>query len=92
MTTFALVHGAWHGSWCWERLVPALQRLGHTTVPVEEAVGDLTDNKDLQREGEAQKEKGEAEVEANKARLEAKAHEAKAREKQAEQELAEEAK
>ena len=22
MTTFALVHGAWHGAWCWDRLVP----------------------------------------------------------------------
>jgi hypothetical protein len=23
VTTFALVHGAWHGAWCWERLVPS---------------------------------------------------------------------
>lgn len=59
---------------------------------VKEAVGDLTDNKDLQREGAAQAEKGEAQVEADKARVEAKAHEAKAREKEAEQELAERAK
>jgi uncharacterized protein YjbJ (UPF0337 family) len=59
---------------------------------VKEAAGDLTDNPDLAREGEAQKEKGQAEVEADKARLEAKAHEAKAREKQAEQEAAEDAK
>jgi pimeloyl-ACP methyl ester carboxylesterase len=26
--TFALVHGAWHGAWCWERLIPALDERG----------------------------------------------------------------
>ena len=31
MTTFALVHGAWHGGWCWERLTPELERRGHRT-------------------------------------------------------------
>jgi pimeloyl-ACP methyl ester carboxylesterase len=25
---FVLVHGAWHGAWCWERLVPALEAAG----------------------------------------------------------------
>lgn len=25
-----LVHGAWHGAWCWERLVPELERYGAT--------------------------------------------------------------
>jgi pimeloyl-ACP methyl ester carboxylesterase len=25
MTTFVLVHGAWHGSWAWERIVPLLE-------------------------------------------------------------------
>jgi pimeloyl-ACP methyl ester carboxylesterase len=29
MATFVLVHGAWHGGWCWEELVPLLQRRGH---------------------------------------------------------------
>jgi pimeloyl-ACP methyl ester carboxylesterase len=29
MTTFALVHGAWHGAWCWDRLVPELTAAGH---------------------------------------------------------------
>ena len=53
-----------------------------------EAVGDLTNNADLKREGAAQKEKGEAEREATQARAEAKAHEAKAKEKEVEQELA----
>ncbi len=32
MTTFALVHGAWHGAWCWEKVVPFLQRAGHDVV------------------------------------------------------------
>ncbi|WP_433556770.1 alpha/beta fold hydrolase [Pseudonocardia xinjiangensis] len=26
--TLVLVHGAWHGSWCWERLVPELRERG----------------------------------------------------------------
>ncbi|WP_428339579.1 alpha/beta fold hydrolase [Mycobacterium sp.] len=32
MATFALVHGAWHGAWCWERLTPFLQQAGHQVV------------------------------------------------------------
>ena len=59
---------------------------------VKEAVGDVTNNPDLQREGEAQKKKGEAEREATEARAEAKAHEAKAKAKEVEQEAAESAK
>lgn len=29
---FVLVHGAWHGAWCWNRLIPELQTLGHEAV------------------------------------------------------------
>lgn len=29
MTTFVLVHGAWHGGWCWRRLTPLLRAAGH---------------------------------------------------------------
>ncbi len=29
MATFVLVHGAWHGGWCWHRVRTALQRAGH---------------------------------------------------------------
>lgn len=29
MSTYVLVHGAWHGSWCWKRVRRALQALGH---------------------------------------------------------------
>ena len=27
--TFVLVHGAWHGGWCWQRVVHRLQARGH---------------------------------------------------------------
>ena len=29
MATFVLVHGAWHGGWCWARTAAALRGLGH---------------------------------------------------------------
>jgi pimeloyl-ACP methyl ester carboxylesterase len=29
MTAFVLVHGAWHGGWCWRRVLPALRSAGH---------------------------------------------------------------
>ena len=29
-TTYILVHGAWHGSWCWKRVRAALQSAGHS--------------------------------------------------------------
>lgn len=32
MTTFALVHGAWHGAWCWDLLTPLLNQEGHDVV------------------------------------------------------------
>jgi len=32
MTTFILIHGAWHGGWCWERIVPLLEQQGHRVL------------------------------------------------------------
>jgi pimeloyl-ACP methyl ester carboxylesterase len=29
MATFVLVHGAWLGGWCWQRVAPHLRRSGH---------------------------------------------------------------
>lgn len=29
LTTFVLVHGAWHGGWCWTKLSPLLRAAGH---------------------------------------------------------------
>ncbi|HEY3527808.1 MAG TPA: alpha/beta hydrolase [Nocardioides sp.] len=37
---FVLVHGAWHGSWCWERLEPRLRALGHDVVTMDLPVED----------------------------------------------------
>lgn len=29
MTTYVLVHGAWHGGWCWRRTAESLRAAGH---------------------------------------------------------------
>ena len=33
--TFGLVHGAWHGAWCWDLLVPELEQRGFPCVAVD---------------------------------------------------------
>jgi pimeloyl-ACP methyl ester carboxylesterase len=35
MAVFGLVHGAWHGAWCWELLVPELESRGHSAIAVD---------------------------------------------------------
>ena len=32
MATYLLVHGAWHGAWCWDRVAPLLVAAGHTVI------------------------------------------------------------
>jgi pimeloyl-ACP methyl ester carboxylesterase len=32
---FVLVHGGFHGAWCWDKLIPRLTALGHEAVAVE---------------------------------------------------------
>jgi len=32
---FVLVHGGFHGAWCWQRLVPEIERLGHAAVAID---------------------------------------------------------
>jgi pimeloyl-ACP methyl ester carboxylesterase len=32
VSTYILVHGAWHGGWCWHRIVARLQRASQTVV------------------------------------------------------------
>jgi pimeloyl-ACP methyl ester carboxylesterase len=32
---FVLVHGGFHGAWCWERLIPELQKRGHEAVAID---------------------------------------------------------
>ena len=33
--TVVLVHGAWHGAWCWEHVVERLDATGHASVAVD---------------------------------------------------------
>lgn len=35
MATFLLIHGSWHGAWCWERLVPRLEERGHRAAAID---------------------------------------------------------
>ena len=35
MADFVLVHGAWHGAWCWENVVPRLEAAGHAVRAVD---------------------------------------------------------
>jgi pimeloyl-ACP methyl ester carboxylesterase len=32
MSTFVLIHGAFHGGWCWDRVKPLLEAKGHTVI------------------------------------------------------------
>lgn len=32
MSCFLLLHGSWHGAWCWEKLRPYLEAQGHTVL------------------------------------------------------------
>jgi pimeloyl-ACP methyl ester carboxylesterase len=35
MRSFILVHGAWHGAWCWYKVLPLLQKAGHRAIAVD---------------------------------------------------------
>lgn len=35
MSNFVLVHGSWHGAWCWYRIVPRLRALGHRVEAID---------------------------------------------------------
>ena len=32
MSTYLHIHGAWHGGWCWSKVVPLLEAAGHTVL------------------------------------------------------------
>src|SRR6201997_1834029 len=32
---FVLIHGGFHGAWCWERTIPELARLGHAAIAID---------------------------------------------------------
>lgn len=39
--TFVLLHGAWHGGWCWEKVTEALRARGHrVTAPTQTGLGE----------------------------------------------------
>ena len=42
MATFALIHGGFHGGWCWDLLVPELRKRGHRAVAPDMPVTDPT--------------------------------------------------
>ncbi len=35
MNIFVLIHGSWHGAWCWDKVVPLLQQAGHKVIAVD---------------------------------------------------------
>jgi pimeloyl-ACP methyl ester carboxylesterase len=32
MSTYVLIHGDWHGGWCWKKVVPFLEQAGHRVL------------------------------------------------------------
>jgi pimeloyl-ACP methyl ester carboxylesterase len=32
---FVLIHGGFHGAWCWDRFIPELERLGHQATAID---------------------------------------------------------
>lgn len=49
MSTVVLVHGAWHGAWCWEKVTARLQQNGHNAIPIDlpGRAGDPTPHREL---------------------------------------------
>jgi pimeloyl-ACP methyl ester carboxylesterase len=44
---FVLIHGGFHGAWCWQRVIPKLELLGHQAIAIDlpqhgERAGDRT--------------------------------------------------
>ena len=33
--TYLLIHGAWHGAWCWNKVIPLLEARGHTAIAID---------------------------------------------------------
>lgn len=44
---FVLVHGGWHGPWCWDKLVPLLRADGHQVTAVDLQGGRALDQSNL---------------------------------------------
>ena len=35
MKTFILIHGSWHSSWNWHKVIPILEKQGHTVIAID---------------------------------------------------------
>jgi pimeloyl-ACP methyl ester carboxylesterase len=35
MSTYVLIHGSWHGAWCWYKIVPRLRAAGHDAIAID---------------------------------------------------------
>jgi alpha-beta hydrolase superfamily lysophospholipase len=35
MSSFVFVHGAWHGAWCWSKVVSLLEGTGHRAIALD---------------------------------------------------------
>jgi len=35
VSTYLFVHGAWHGAWCWKKVVPLIEQAGHEAVTLD---------------------------------------------------------
>ncbi len=35
MSTYLLVHGSWHGAWCWKKVTPLLRQQGHQVAAID---------------------------------------------------------
>ncbi|MEQ8484628.1 MAG: alpha/beta fold hydrolase [Pseudomonadales bacterium] len=35
MANFLLIHGAWHGAWCWHKVIPELTARGHRAMAID---------------------------------------------------------
>ena len=35
MSTYVLIHGSWHGAWCWYKVIPLLEQAGHKAIALD---------------------------------------------------------
>lgn len=35
MNTYVLIHGSWHGAWCWHKVIPLLEAAGHKAIALD---------------------------------------------------------
>ncbi|MFC4807901.1 alpha/beta fold hydrolase [Paenibacillus sp. GCM10023250] len=35
MSVYVLIHGAWHGAWCWRKVIPLLESAGHRAIAID---------------------------------------------------------